>query len=684
MNDTTKRLRWREVRHLFSPEAVKVFEASEANGHGETILLDGNVESHLPVIHPVPRHVFSVGFRDTPGEYHHELELAVHPNAFSVRYVDGSLSARPPYPVFTINDGTPSYQPQIGDIYEGLTGPDVKEIAFDWLSRRPLIAFLFKAGGNTIVGEYIAPVEMAHVLIGFNLVHQVPAYHELKDLRPADTSFFCAPGLRRSIFGGQQNVGFELETKGRITIIGNSIYRGCQNKKPIFVALSWRFAEQGAMACHASMARPQVQGAAGDDCVVMMACDSGRGKTEVRKAAKHYRNASGELILGHRSQGGSGRILTVPYYPECHPQWFSHGDDGLKIVIRNEQGGLLTLPLAENWEWGAFDRNSGAYGSGDIPELDKILKRSKWWNLITDNLRANPGDELYHWNRVMVEGNPSPNPRLTYPNTLLADAGVATSQAPLSVRHSLLAFAPVEGVTCTGPWTKLNRGLAALYEILGGPDAVRSKSVSAVPAGKVVKQRRVKFGHIGTMAQFSALPLKLQVNQVLALRGSCPEMTCHLVTQERLPAGFETNGSTALKEIEYVPELLIRDLLYSSAIGRGRIDWIPSPYPFLGYVPRRVILGDTELPPEYFDPLLIYGDRLQRLAEEWFNHIVAELGHMQQLGVSEIAAELFDAVRGLYSTEGKVVPLAPEESERRMNRLAEIVDKAKGMRVVLE
>lgn len=666
---------WRKYKKFLSPETIRLCTKTEDNGY-QVFFADGNVREHGPLICPTgPSQPYAVQFRDTDGVAHDELIIRMHPNALSINYVDPTLSQRPPYPIFTVANGTASYFPKLSEQYPELTADTLHRSADDLLSNRDLVVFLYSADDGLVHGEYVAPVEMAHVIQQFAMIHRVFTYKELESMDfKTNTRFWCAPGLRRTLFSGNQNVTFFPEEDGRMVIISNSVYDGAQAKKPLFCDIGWKRSIQGGMACHASMAGPAATGKFANlfakiMFVIAILCDSGRGKTELRAKINHYFKA-GQLLLGfRRNEHGTLSELSMPFDDDHVVEYESSGDDGLSV--RSLQPNRFGMWSGISWEDALFDRNSGAYGKGDLPELDEMQKLSKgWWELRMVNILASAGDYIEHWVRTLVDGAPSANPRVTYSISLLRRAGVKARRVKRSVGRVLYAFAQVDGVTAVGPWTKLSRDLGVVYEILGGPDNFKSKSVGrspTAPAGKALEQgqTRPKFAHIGTNGQFNPTPFKGQAASVLARHANFPNTGCFLVIQEKKPSREDIGRDllTAEKEIEYVPEMLLRDLLMFEAIGKAKIVWGASPYPFLGHWPKSVKIGKHTVPHEFFDPMLIYGkDELQLRAQAWFTAICAEMDALESRGIDERTRQVFDHVRSMYGHSRAVSPMTTRNS----------------------
>ncbi len=668
--------KWGSVKHLFSRDTQELVAAAKASGR-RIFVMDGDVQSHQDLICPRANQPFVVGFRDTDGTFHEEFKLQLHPNALSVQFLDESLAARPPYPMFTIGNQVPSYHPALENQYPALSGGSLRASARDWLSRRDLIVFRFTAADGMVQGEFVAPIEMANVVQGFALVHRVPLYSELSKLPKAtNTTFWVAPGLRRTLFGGNQNVTFYPGLNGKIFVIGNSTYDGALYKKPLFNVIGYQLAWMGGMGLHASMASPLLREL--EELVFAILCDSGRGKTELRKALDMFlTNQDREILLGFRTIGGHFKAITIPAKREKILKWLGLGDDGVSVLDLLDFQGI-------NWEHGAFDRNSGAYKEGDIIELDDMLKQTKWWQARTLNLRANPGDLLSHWERVtMSDGNPAPNPRITYGNRELLKVGVKVKRKKVRVKNVFYAFAPTQGVTAAGPWTELPRGIAWVYEVLGGPDSPKSKSVSAanVPQDKVMRPKQVKFAHIGSNAQFTPTPIGFQVDQVLTRHANSHGVGRYMVIQERKPTAEQLGRSlaTAEKEIEYGPELMLRDTLAKSQIaGNTHLRWKRSPYPFLGYWPESVTFDGHHVNDAYFRPELIYGQEHERLTQAWFDSVCGELDVLEKRGISPQAKALFHQFTGMFGADRKVHPMSASEFDAVLANLEEHLDAYKG------
>jgi hypothetical protein len=681
---------WRKFRRALTKQTVELLLEAEKNGYSVTVV-DGNIRNHQQLICPRADQPFVIGFRDTDGRRHESMRIALHPNGLTIEYADETESARPRYPVFTIGNEAESYHPQLSEQYETMTGESLKNDARQWLAHRNLVVFVFSAAGGLVVGEFVAPVEMAHAVQQFAMIHRVDTYRQLATRKTSvNTTYWVAPGLRHTLFSGNQNVTFYPEDDGRMFVVGNSVYDGMLAKKPIFNIIAWRAWLRGGMANHASLATPMARGRflerhfqGLEDYATSIFCDSGRGKTELRKMLEHYL-LNGHLLLGfRRCARGKLHQLTVPYPRKFIIEWICEGDDGLLVVSLRR--GKRRMFLAINWEDAFFDRNSGAYGPGDLPELDRMQKLAKgWWELRFTNIKAEPGDAVEHWVRVLLSGGqPSPNPRVTYSTALLRRAGIRYRRVARPVHDVFYAFSPIPGVTCTPPWTKLGNGLAALYEILGGPDAHRSKSVapSKVPADKVVKtaSSRAKFGHIGTMGQFSPVALREQIDQVLERHSRFPGTEHYLLTQEERPSEEELGRplKTAEKEVEYLPECLLRDLLVLARAGLAEIHWEPSPYPFLGHWPTTVKIGNSYLPKEFFRPERMYGADFPKLVQNWYEQICAELRELEDRGVSDDALRLFTFVRDMYGPCGKVNPMTKRDSQTVIEDLDRLLDQMK-------
>lgn len=681
---------WKKFRHLFSPETVALLKQTEKNGY-RVVLLDGNVRNHRRVICPPGcQQPYTVGFRDFSGRWTHEFTLALHPNGLSINYATDELKTRPAYPAFTVDEGANSYHASVSSLYPSITGKSLKTDAAKWLTHRDLIVFLYSAADGLVQGEFVAPFEMAHALQQFAMIHRVPTYGAMEKMQTTpNTTFWVAPGLRLGLFDGKQNVTFFPELSGKMTIIGNSVYDGMMAKKPCFNDIAWKCAVFGGIATHASMATPSspIGHLAGllEEYFEQLAafatiCDSGRGKTELRMWLEHFLGKDNRLLLGFRRNGGNGaRRLSMPVPKGLTLQWNCHGDDGLFVKrLRRSNDGRIRF---RNWEDAFFDRNSGAYGPGDLEEIDRMQKLSRgWWELRMTNIRANPSDKLEHWRRdLMGNGDPCPNPRVTYSTALLRRAGIKYEKARLPLGNVLYTYARVDNVTCAPPWCKLPSWLAPIVEILGGPDSVKSKSVTAaVPADKVVQpssQKRTKFAHIGTMAQFSPVAFKTQAGRVVQRHAMSPRTAHYLVTQESRPS--ESVLGRALerceKEVEYAPGCLLRDLLVMEVIGKASITWAPSDFPFLGYVAQAATWGDVRVPKAFLHYFAGHEDEELACAQEYYTQMCNELDALEKRGIDAATKSLFDFFRSIYGDSRAVRRMKPAESRKVIQKGEELM-----------
>jgi len=688
---------WRKFQSLMTDKVIGICEEVQANGH-RVFMLDANVANHLPIICPSYPQPYPVWSTDKNGDMHHDMTVTVTKSRLAIEYAEGTnLHARPGgYHMFM--NGNPNFESNYPGLEKetGIEPATLQKVAPDMLSRGDIVIFFYIGNDGEVFGTFMAPKACAHFLQQFDHMHLLPSYEELEELVDADaktnTQFLCVPGLRRSFFNDNQNVTFFPSDDGtEMLIIGSSVYEGAVAKKPQFVTISWFLMQKFGLALHASMVQ----------CLItmmtfVMICDSGRGKTELRKSILDFCDSAGRLLLGFRKKGDGEELkrLSIPWNKDWCSSWLSLGDDGLSVlnVFKALASGFFK---AINWENGLFDRNSGAYQKGDLAELDYMIEiNENWVNIRTTNLAVTPGQRKFrHWIRTQIFGKPCSNPRLSYSNEMLALAlkklakeeghnEVKVAREEREVSQVFYAYAPVKTVNCGGPIQGIGNGMATIYEILGGPDAVRNKSKSdARPTSErgIVSAAVVRFASNGTMGQFNMAHLRVQFNRVVARHVNSPNVNHSLIFMEEKPNSNEWTKSltTAEKEVEYVPEVFLRELISMEARGIAKTSWRPSKFFFLGNELTEILLGNNgsrqSVTPEWFDADEIHGrDRLD-YARRYYKEMCDQMDELEEGGVCDDVKALFDFFRNVYGKDRMVIEHSEQESAEINEKLDELL-----------
>ena len=488
-------------------------------------------------------------------------------NGISANYLEPYMRRRDP-DCMCIGDERPTNKVRFRDRF-GTPFEELRQEAFEWLSRQDLAMFPFVAGVNDegIDAVVICPANAGFFAMGLALLQGMLNHEAIgDDFRPRAV-IYVAPPFRHTHFGGKQVV-VHNRTETLHELFSFNLYPGPSAKKGVYGMLIARGEEEGWVTAHCSTV--QVVTPYDNHVTVMHEGASGGGKSEMLEQV--HREDDGRLLLGENMLTGERRHLVLPRACELHPV-----TDDMALCppsLRRQDSGKLSLIDAED-AWFVRVNHIDQYGV-DL-HLERLTTNPPE-PLLFLNIDAVPDSRALIWEHIEDEpGVPCPNPRVVIPRRIVP--GILDEPVEVDIRSFGVRTPP-----CTRE--KPTYGILGLFHVL--PPALAWLWRLAAPRGhgnpSIVDTEGMTSEGVGSYWPFATGRRVDQANLLLRQIFDTPNTLFVLCPNQHIGAW----------RVSFMPQWVMREYLARRGNAPFRPDQLePSRCPLLGYSLRHLQVEGT-------------------------------------------------------------------------------------------